>query len=81
GIPQEDVPHLFERFYRARQNGAAPANGPRGTKGYGLGLAISREIVRAHGGEIWATSELGRGTTFVLTLPTIGKPAKRRVRR
>jgi two-component system sensor histidine kinase ResE len=48
GIPQEDVPHLFERFYRARQNGAAPINGS-GTKGYGLGLAISREIVRPTG--------------------------------
>jgi signal transduction histidine kinase len=61
GIPPEDVPHLFERFYRA-------ANG-RNTKGYGLGLAITREIVRAHGGDIWATSEPGRGTTFSFTLP------------
>ncbi len=67
GIPQADLPHLFERFYRA-QNGS---NG----KGYGLGLAITREIVRAHGGDIWATSESGRGTSFVLTLPSAGRAA------
>jgi signal transduction histidine kinase len=65
GIPPQDVPHLFERFYRA--------TGARNKKGYGLGLAISREIVRAHGGEIWATSEPDRGTTFVFTLPTAGR--------
>jgi signal transduction histidine kinase len=69
GIPPEHLPHLFERFYRA----SSTAKG----KGYGLGLAISREIVRAHGGEIWATSEPGRGTTFVFTLPTAGRTAAR----
>jgi len=66
GIPPDDVPHLFERFYRS---GQPRSNG----KGYGLGLAITREIVRAHGGDIWATSEEGRGTTFVFTLPTAGQ--------
>ncbi len=71
GIPVNDLPHLFERFYRGdNANGAA-------RKGYGLGLAISREIVRAHGGEIWATSEAGQGTTFVFTLPTAGREARR----
>ena len=69
GIPSQDVPHLFERFYRA--------NGSGNRKGYGLGLAISREIVRAHGGEIWATSEPQRGTTFIFTLPTAGREAPR----
>jgi len=64
GIPPEDLPHLFERFYRA-------ANG-RNMRGYGLGLAITREIVRSHGGDIWATSEQGRGTSFVFTLPAGG---------
>ena len=68
GIPAADLPHLFERFYRSKasENGAT-------RKGYGLGLAITREIVRAHGGEIWATSEPGQGTTFVFTLPTAGR--------
>lgn len=73
GIPLNDLPHLFERFYRGdNQNGAR--------QGYGLGLAISREIVRAHGGEIWATSEPGRGTTFVFTLPTGGRATPPRQR-
>ena len=70
GIPSHDLPHLFERFYRSKasDNGAS-------RKGYGLGLAITRAIARAHGGEIWATSEPGQGTTFVLTLPTAGRGA------
>lgn len=65
GIPQDDIPHLFERFYRSSHNGPQ-------RKGHGLGLAITREIVRAHGGDIWVTSEPGRGTTFVFTLPVAG---------
>jgi two-component system sensor histidine kinase BaeS len=71
GISANELPHLFERFYRGDNNTAAPR------KGYGLGLAISREIVRAHGGEIWATSEPGSGTTFVFTLPTAGRAARK----
>lgn len=67
GIPPDHIPHLFERFYRA------PANGTTRVKGYGLGLAICREIVRSHGGEIWATSDPGHGTTFSFTLPTAGR--------
>ncbi len=62
GIPAGDLPHLFERFYRGNEGG--------GGKGYGLGLAITREIVRSHGGDIWATSDPGRGTAFVFTLPS-----------
>lgn len=69
GISTEDLPHLFNRFYRARNTG----DGAR--KGHGLGLAISREIVRAHGGEIWVTSEENRGTTFIFTLPISGRAA------
>lgn len=75
GIPQNDLPHLFERFYRGENTTGSSK------KGYGLGLAISREIVRAHGGEIWATSEPGKGTTFVFTLPTAGREARKAVGR
>ncbi|QDV39185.1 ATP-binding protein [Tautonia plasticadhaerens] len=61
GIPAEHLPHLFEKFYRV----------PGGrTGGAGLGLAITREIVAAHGGAIRAESTPGRGTTFTFTLPT-----------
>ena len=69
GIPADHIPHLFERFYRA------PASGTTRVKGYGLGLAICREIVRSHGGDIWATSDAGHGTTFSFTLPTAGRTA------
>jgi len=80
GISPEHLPHLFERFYRA------PADGGE-RKGYGLGLAICREIVRAHDGEIRAVSELGRGTIFLFTISTTPpepdledeRPAARRV--
>ncbi|MEO6398263.1 MAG: HAMP domain-containing sensor histidine kinase, partial [Tepidiformaceae bacterium] len=74
GIAPDELPHLFERFYRSAGD-ANGANGKEGggRKGHGLGLAISREIVRAHGGEIWATSEPGKGTTFVFSLPAGGR--------
>jgi len=61
GISTEDLPHLFERFYRAR-------NAQR-KDGLGLGLFITRMLVEAHGGRIWAESEPGRGSTFTFTLP------------
>lgn len=63
GIPPEHLPHIFDRFYRvdearSRENG-----------GSGLGLAICRWIAQAHGGALTVCSEVGRGTTFVLSLP------------
>jgi NtrC-family two-component system sensor histidine kinase KinB len=60
GIPPEVLPHVFERFYRA------PGQGKNGA---GLGLAIAREIVVAHGGSITCSSEEGEGTTFSFLLP------------
>jgi len=64
GIPPEELPHLFERFHRVRR---APA---RTFEGSGIGLALVRELVRLHGGEVAATSAIGEGTVFTVTIPT-----------
>jgi signal transduction histidine kinase len=66
GIPPEDLPHVFERFYRADRSRA------RATGGSGLGLTIAKQIVEAHGGQIWAQSWLGAGSTFAFSLPRSG---------
>ena len=63
GIPKEIVPRLFERFYRGHRTMMLAACGT------GLGLRISKQIVEAHGGQIWVESEPGRCTTFSFTLP------------
>lgn len=63
GIRPEDLPHVFESFYRGEKSRS------RSTGGAGLGLAISRGIVQAHGGEIKVQSEAGRGSQFTFTLP------------
>jgi signal transduction histidine kinase len=65
GIRARDIPHIFERFYR----GDASRSRNRGTSGAGLGLAIARGIVQAHGGDIQVQSELGKGTQFTFHLP------------
>jgi two-component system, LuxR family, sensor kinase FixL len=57
GIPADRLPKLFDAFFT--------------TKKEGLGLAIARSIVEAHGGRIWAEDHGGRGATFRLTLPTV----------
>ena len=62
-ISAEDLPHIFDRFYRtdkARTSGAG---------GFGLGLAIAREVARSHGGDITCTSSDKEGTTFAAALP------------
>lgn len=65
GIPPEDVPHLFQKFYRV-DNTATRTIG-----GTGLGLFISRKIVELYKGRIWAESKLGEGSTFYINLPRL----------
>src|SRR5262249_54575535 len=60
GIPDEDLPYVFDRFYRARA--------ARGLPGSGLGLAIVRQVAESHGGEVLAENAEGGGTRMVLTL-------------
>lgn len=63
GIPEGDLPHVFDRFWQARSTAGF---------GVGLGLAICKGIVEAHGGRIWATSRPGGGATFSFTIPAAG---------
>lgn len=63
GIPEGEKTRIFERFYQARRGLA------KGKGGVGLGLALCLEIVRGHGGAIWAADRPGRGTVFHVLLP------------
>ncbi|MDQ3707284.1 MAG: PAS domain-containing sensor histidine kinase [Chloroflexota bacterium] len=69
GIPAEEIAHLFQRYYRA------PNASSRNYGGLGLGLYISQQIVRQHGGSIWAQSQVGEGSTFFFSLP-LSSPAR-----
>ena len=60
GISTDDLPHIFERFFRTTSTKA---------EGLGLGLYITRMLVEAHGGRVWVESEQGKGSTFYFTLP------------
>lgn len=64
GIPAADLEHVFERYYQA--------GGDEGKEGIGLGLAVAREVVEAHGGRIEVESEVGQGTTFRVRIPAKG---------
>lgn len=62
GITEEDMPHIFDEFYRGEDE-------PSKLVGAGLGLTLVQSIAAAHGGEIWAESHNGAGSTFILRLP------------
>jgi signal transduction histidine kinase len=58
GIPADALPRLFDPFFSTKEGGS------------GLGLALTQQIVRDHGGEIHVASRVGRGTTFTLSVPS-----------
>ncbi|HZH79647.1 MAG TPA: sensor histidine kinase, partial [Archangium sp.] len=62
GIRPEALPHVFERYWQEKD---------AESRGTGLGLYIAKGIVEAHGGRIWAKSELDQGSTFTFTLPVV----------
>jgi two-component system sensor histidine kinase KdpD len=70
GIPPAALPHLFDPFYRAVHNDGIPRPG-----GLGLGLAVVKGLVEAHGGRVWAENRAGGGARFVFTLPVRGAGA------
>lgn len=65
GIAEEELSRVFERFYQVEKSRARPDEAP----GYGLGLAITRELVEAHKGQISVQSVAGEGTRFTVRLP------------
>ena len=69
GIAEEDLPYVFERFYRSDRSRT------RATGGTGLGLTIAKRIVEAHGGTIQVESQPGRGTKFSFTVPVYLSPS------
>jgi PAS domain S-box-containing protein len=62
GIDPEYLPHLFDRYWQPRESAK---------KGAGLGLFIAKQIVQAHGGEIWVQSDAGKGSRFSFSIPTV----------
>ncbi|MBS0659638.1 MAG: PAS domain-containing protein [Verrucomicrobia bacterium] len=69
GIPQSDLPHIFERFYRVHKDRSRDAGGS------GLGLSIVKHLTQAHGGRVEVTSVLGQGATFQLDWPVANESA------
>ena len=62
GIPLKDIENIFQRYYRV--SGSASS-----FSGSGVGLYIASEIIKAHGGRIWAESEIDEGSTFYFSIP------------
>ena len=63
GIPADELPRIFDRFWRGRQASQL--------SGSGIGLAVAAELVRAHDGQLTARSQPGEGTELTLTLPRV----------
>jgi two-component system sensor histidine kinase ArlS len=70
GIPDEELKNIFQPFYRVSNN--------RNIKGFGLGLSLANQIIKLHKGRINVHSELGKGTEFIISLPTAGNLSKKR---
>jgi len=68
GIPRDAIPHLFTKFFRVA------SGSPSEVQGTGLGLALAREAVLAHGGQIDVESTLGKGSCFTVTVPNVSQP-------
>jgi signal transduction histidine kinase len=81
GIPDSALPHLFDRFFRADVSRTRPTGSHvsdrsrRGNpgQGFGLGLAITRAVVQAHGGDVRAENLPGCGAKFTIRLPVLGE--------
>jgi signal transduction histidine kinase len=71
GIAAEDLPRIWERFYRVDNTNT------RRIGGTGLGLAITKALVELHGGRIWVDSQVGKGSTFFFTLPVAAEALQR----
>jgi signal transduction histidine kinase len=69
GIPEKEQARIFDRFYRVPETAS-------GVPGTGMGLAIAREVVEAHGGKLWLRSMPGQGSEFYITLPCFGPETK-----
>ena len=65
GIPKEDIPYIWERFYKVDKSHS------RNVPGTGLGLAIGKEIIRLHKAKVNVESEMGKGTTFIVSFPAV----------
>ncbi|MCJ7516010.1 MAG: ATP-binding protein, partial [Dehalococcoidia bacterium] len=73
GIPKEAIEHLFERFYQG--DGSITRN----YGGNGLGLFISKQIIEAHGGSIWAESKPGKETTLFFIIPRVSERGRKKI--
>jgi two-component system sensor histidine kinase KdpD len=71
GIAPKDQKRIFEKYYRVKDNTDS-------IPGTGMGLAIARSIVEAHGGKIWVESKTGQGSQFSFTLPIVGNDTEER---